>query len=71
MPFFTELVRRHAGHRIAVVAHGGVNRIILCSLLHIPLEHLFRIAQDYAALNILQYRDGMPVVRAVNLVSDP
>ena len=28
---------------IAVVAHGGVNRIILCHILGIPLENIFRI----------------------------
>ncbi len=67
MPFFGKLVRRHPGRRIAVVAHGGVNRIILASLLHIPMEHLFRIAQDYAALNIVEYREGIPVVKAMNL----
>lgn len=67
MPIFGKLVRRHPGRRIAVVAHGGVNRIILGSLLHIPLEHLFRIEQDYAALNILEYRDGIPVVKGMNL----
>ena len=67
MPCFSDLVRRHPGRQIAVVAHGGVNRIILCGVLHIPLNHLFRIEQDYAALNILEFRGGLPVVKAMNI----
>ncbi|MBI5049371.1 MAG: histidine phosphatase family protein [Nitrospirae bacterium] len=31
---------------IAIVSHGGINRIILCHLLGIPLENIFRIEQD-------------------------
>jgi len=66
MPFFHEMVRRHPGRPIAVVAHGGVNRIILCALLRIPLEHLFSIEQDYAALNVLEFRSNMPLIRMIN-----
>jgi broad specificity phosphatase PhoE len=60
------MVRRHPGRPIAVVAHGGVNRIILCALLRIPLEHLFTIEQDYAALNVLEFSAGIPRVRSIN-----
>lgn len=37
----------------AVVAHAGVNRILLCHLLGIPLENMFRIPQDYGCYNII------------------
>jgi|Deesub1362A_J573_1020465.scaffolds.fasta_scaffold00964_16 alpha-ribazole phosphatase/probable phosphoglycerate mutase len=53
---------------IAIVAHGGVNRIILCELLGMPLENIFRIEQDYACLNIIDFHDGYPVVKALNVV---
>jgi alpha-ribazole phosphatase/probable phosphoglycerate mutase len=43
-----------------------VIRIILCQILGIPLENIFRIEQDYAALNIIEYRDKYPVVRLLN-----
>jgi probable phosphoglycerate mutase len=39
---------------IAVVGHAGVNRVILCHILGMPLDHLFRLAQDYCALNIIE-----------------
>ena len=57
-----------AGSRLAlVVAHGGVNRAILCAALGLPLAQALRLPQDYAHLNILVWRpDGLDV-RAVNL----
>ena len=39
-PAFTALVARHAGGRIAVVAHGGTNRVLLCRALGLPLARL-------------------------------
>jgi alpha-ribazole phosphatase len=51
---------------IAVVAHGGVNRIILCHIMGIPLENIFRIQQDYAAVNIIEFWEKHPVVKLLN-----
>jgi len=35
----------------AVVAHAGVNRVLLCHLLGMPLENMFRLPQDYGCYN--------------------
>ena len=43
---------------LAIVAHGGVNRVLLCRILGMPLEHLLRLDQDYACTNILHADDG-------------
>jgi alpha-ribazole phosphatase/probable phosphoglycerate mutase len=51
---------------IAIVAHGGINRIILCHFLGIPLENIFRIEQDFGALNIIEFHDGYPVIKLIN-----
>jgi alpha-ribazole phosphatase len=56
----------HTGDNIAVVAHGGVNRIILCHILGMPLENIFRIEQDYAAVNIIEFWEKYPVVQLIN-----
>ncbi len=64
---FNGIVSRHEGESIAIVAHGGINRVILCGLLGIPLENIFRIEQDFAALNIIELWD-YPVVKLINLV---
>ncbi len=51
---------------IAIVSHGGVNRVILCHVLGISLENIFRIEQDYAAVNIIEFWDRYPVVKLIN-----
>jgi alpha-ribazole phosphatase len=60
------ILNRHQDEHIAVVAHGGVNRIILCHLLGIPLENIFRIEQDYGCLNIIEFWEKYPVVKLIN-----
>jgi broad specificity phosphatase PhoE len=61
-----EILDRHAGGNIAVVAHGGVNRIIICHILGTPLENIFRIEQDYGAVNVVEFWDKYPVVKLLN-----
>ncbi len=39
--------------RHLVVAHGGLNRALLCAILGMPLAHLMRMEQDYCHVNIL------------------
>ncbi len=60
------ILRQHAGQHVAIVAHGGVNRIVLCHILGIPLENIFRIEQDYAALNIIEFWEKYPVLKLLN-----
>ena len=43
-----DTLARHAGKRILLVAHGGVNRVILCHVLQIPLQHMFRLQVPFA-----------------------
>jgi probable phosphoglycerate mutase len=52
---------------VAVVAHGGLNRTILCRVLGMPLANLFRLKQDYGCLNLLEYAGGAAAVAAVNI----
>jgi len=60
------ILKNHEGQSIAAVAHGGVNRIILCHVLGVPLEHIFRIEQDFAAVNIIEFWEKYPVVKLLN-----
>jgi probable phosphoglycerate mutase len=58
---------------VLIVAHGGVNRIILCHLLGMPPENLFRLGQDYACLNRIDVSKTPRCVVTLNqrLESDP
>lgn len=64
---FTEIIGKHQGDNIAIVSHGGINRVILCHLLGIPLENIFRVEQDYGCLNIVEMWD-YPVVKNINFI---
>lgn len=65
-----EITERHRGEELALVAHGGINRIILCDALGLDLENILRIEQDFGCLNIIDYYDGTAVVRLVNLADN-
>jgi broad specificity phosphatase PhoE len=65
-PALADLRARHAGERVAVVTHNSVNRLILGEALGVPLAGVFGFAQDYGCLNVIDYRDGHPVVRLLN-----
>jgi len=54
------LATRHAGEEFAVVAHGGINSLIICWVLNLDLKDVFHFRQDFGALNIIEFfEDGM------------
>ena len=57
-PAFEAIAAAHAGHAVAVVAHAGANRAILCRALGLPLARLLAFGQDYAALSVLERADS-------------
>ncbi|WP_305045430.1 alpha-ribazole phosphatase [Geoalkalibacter sp.] len=66
-PAVRELVERHRGADIALVGHGGVNRVILLDAIGAPLTQMFAVEQDYGCLNIIDYfTDGNAVVKLLN-----
>ncbi len=52
-PAFEAIVAAHEGEALAVVAHGGTNRALLCAALGLPLARLLALGQDYGALSVL------------------
>ncbi len=61
-----EILREEAGNNILIVAHGGVNRLIICDALGLPVKSLFNIQQDYGCLNIIDYYPENRLVRLMN-----
>jgi alpha-ribazole phosphatase len=51
-PAFERIVAAHPGP-VAIVAHGGTNRAILCRALGIALPRILAIGQDYGAMSLL------------------
>lgn len=55
---------------LAIVAHGGVNRVLLCRILGMPLENLFRLEQNYACINILHDGPESFRISAMNFLAE-
>ncbi len=69
VPVFEKAVAQ-AGKHILIVAHAGVNRMILCYLLGMPVENLFRIAQGCGAMNLIERKAGEYRIASINLLPD-
>ena len=50
----------------AIIAHAGVNRLLLCRLLGMPVQNMFRLGQDYGCVNIVEVERRVVRVRLVN-----
>ncbi|MES9897778.1 MAG: alpha-ribazole phosphatase family protein [Sedimenticola sp.] len=50
----------HQGSHLLIVAHGGVNRMIIGQVLGMPLSHLFRMDIPYAGISRICIDDCMP-----------
>ncbi len=68
-PALDRALARHRGRTLCVVAHGGVNRVVLFAAMGLPLQQFHRVAQDYGCVNRIDYYpDGRVVVGCVNAV---
>jgi alpha-ribazole phosphatase len=66
LPRLQALIEQHHEEAFIIVAHAGVNRILLCEALGLPLAHLFRLDQNYGCLNVIDYFPDLAVVRLLN-----
>jgi len=63
---YQKILSAQRGQAVLIVAHGGVNRVILCQALGLDLSRLFSLHQDYGCLNIIDIHDDGAQVRLVN-----
>ena len=66
LPRLGDLINRHAETAFIIVAHAGVNRVILSEALGLSLDYLFRLDQNYGCLNVIDYFPDLAVVRLLN-----
>jgi alpha-ribazole phosphatase/probable phosphoglycerate mutase len=66
LPALKALIEQHHEQAFLLVAHAGINRVILSEALGLSLQNLFRLDQNYGCLNIIDYFPDMAVVRMVN-----
>jgi alpha-ribazole phosphatase len=69
VPAFEQAVDQ-SGQYLLIVAHAGVIRVVLCHILGMPVDHLFRIGQAYGALNLIDRQADGYRLHALNLLPD-
>ncbi|WP_347218315.1 alpha-ribazole phosphatase family protein [Chryseobacterium sp.] len=67
LSFWNELVIKKDIEKVLIIAHAGVIRLILRSVLQFPLENMFSIRIDYGKKVIIQVKDGIFSVVNVNI----
>ena len=67
-PVFQQIVDA-MDENVAIVAHAGVNRVLLSHILGMPPENLFRLGQTYACFNIIHFKNDAFKVESLNITS--
>ncbi len=68
VPAMKELLCRHTGETLAIVAHNMVNRVFLLELLGMPLNSYRTIPQSNCGVNIIRTRNGQTKLLTLNSV---
>jgi len=58
----------HESGDVVLVAHGGICRAIIGSVLGMPMGNWLRLAQHHGCLNIIEWYRGNPIVSLMNWV---
>ena len=67
LPALHDIARSSPG-TILIVAHAGVNRVLLASLQHTPIDALLTIPQNYCCVNILSCSNNVLSVQQINQI---
>lgn len=57
----------HSNQTVAIVSHGGVNRIVLADALGIEAQNIFHMEQSHAGVSVVDDFDDYSVVRLMNV----
>jgi probable phosphoglycerate mutase len=56
IPAFENIIKNTLGN-VLIVAHAGVNRVILCNILGLNLNEILKVSQPYGCINELTWDD--------------
>ena len=65
-PCVTKILEEHRGKNVAIVCHGGVIRMILSILLHLPLPKLAHFDIEYASVTQVHHTPNKTEVQLLN-----
>ena len=63
---FRKIHREREDQPVAIVSHGGVNRILIAWALNMPDHSVFRLAQDFGAISLMTFADEIPSIQLMN-----
>ncbi|MEA1936224.1 MAG: alpha-ribazole phosphatase [Thermodesulfobacteriota bacterium] len=66
IPALKEVLDANHGGNIVLVAHGGVNRVILADAMNLDLKNFYSIEQSFGCLNIIDYFPQLAVIKLIN-----
>lgn len=61
-----EIRQKYNGELVVVFTHGGLIRTVVAHALGLSLKNFFRLQQDFAAVNLIDYFEDTTLVRLVN-----
>ncbi len=61
-----DLAQRHAGETVVLVTHKIAGKVILCEVLGLPDDAIWRVELDNASISRFEYGDGGWVVQTIN-----
>ncbi len=61
-----EVVERHPGETVALVAHRVVNQVLLCAVLDLGNDHFWHVVQDTCAVNRIEWNGKFYSVALMN-----
>ncbi len=67
-PAIRQILERHAGQNVVVVAHNLVNRVYLAELVGIDLKHARKLRQMNCCINLLHHYEGVTELVSLNSV---
>ncbi|MCB8817281.1 alpha-ribazole phosphatase [Desulfosporosinus shakirovi] len=67
IPAFERLTQSNE-RTILIVGHAGVNRVILCHILGMPLNKVFRLEQNYGCVNLITKEGLKNRLSCLNLI---
>jgi broad specificity phosphatase PhoE len=66
LPVLAEIRARHEREAVAVVAHGGVVRVVLAEALGLDDGAFFRLDLSEGGVSVVDWLDGVPLLRLAN-----
>ncbi|PKF74889.1 alpha-ribazole phosphatase family protein [Chryseobacterium sp. PMSZPI] len=67
LSFWNELIIKKDVEKVLIIAHAGVIRLILQSVLQFPLENMFSIQIDYGKKVIIEVKEDYFSIKKVNV----